>query len=137
MRAPHFDPTASSLAEAVTRVGFRKWYERELMRGHAHLLLALLSVIALLGSMEAFRGASVAAKLMDVGFMMVCAAVAYWALRRYLFLLMRAESIANQASCAACGEYGRFKVVADDPRGHQTEVCCRKCANRWLIDSGS
>ena len=87
MRASHLDPTASSLAEAVTRIGFRKWYERELLRGHAHMLLALLSVIALLGSMEAFRGASVAAKLMDVGFMIVCAAVGYWAMRRYLFLL--------------------------------------------------
>jgi hypothetical protein len=137
MSAPPLDPTASSLAQAVTRIGFRKWYERELMRGHAHLLLAVLSVIALLGSMEAFRGASVAAKLMDVGFLIACAAIGYWALRRYLYLLMRAETIANQATCASCGEYGRFDVVTDDRSRHLTEVCCRKCAHRWVIDSAN
>ena len=66
--------------------------------------------------------------------MIVCAAVGYWAMRRYLFLLMRAETIANQATCAACGEYGRFKVVSDDRSRQQTEVCCRKCAHHWVID---
>lgn len=137
MRVPHLDPSTSSLADAVTRIGFRKWYERELLRGHAHMLLAFLSVIALLASMEAFRAASVAAKLMDAAFMVACAAIGYWALRRYLFLLMRAEAIANQATCASCGEYGRFEVVTDDNSRHLTEVCCRKCAHHWVIDSGS
>lgn len=126
----------SRLADGIRRVGFRKWYERELLSGHAHLVLAFLSVIGLIGSMEAFRGSPVAEKLMNVGFVIGCAVVGLWALRRYLFLLMRAEEIANQANCAACGEYGRFDVVTDARSHDTTEVCCRKCGHQWVIAAG-
>ncbi len=124
------------LAEGVGRVGFRKWYERELLSSHAHMILAVLAVIGLIGAMEAFRGGSLAEKLTDVVIVIVCAVIGLWALRRYLFLLMRAEEVANQANCGACGEYGRFTVVHDNRAGNETEVCCRKCAHRWVINSG-
>lgn len=126
----------SRLADGVGKVGFRKWYERELLSSHAHMVLALLSVIALIGALEAFRGGSPAEKVMDVVFVAVCALVGLWALRRYLFLLMRAEEVANQANCSACGEYGRFTVVRDDRTGKETEVCCRKCTHQWVISTG-
>jgi hypothetical protein len=127
------NPLNRRLADGVRRVGFRKWYERELLASHAHMLLAFLSVIALLASMEAFRDASPSEKVLDALFIIVCAGVGLWALRRYLFLLMRAEEIANQASCVACGEYGRFNVVAENRSHDETEVCCRKCAHKWVI----
>lgn len=131
------NPLNYRLADGVRRVGFRKWYERELLSSHAHMILAVLSVIAMIASFEAFGGASASEKLMDVVFVIVCAAVALWALRRYLFLLMRAEDIANQANCAACGEYGRLDVVAEDRARSETEVCCRKCTHKWTINDGS
>lgn len=124
------------LAEGVGRVGFRKWYERELLSSHAHMILAFLAVIGLIGAMEAFRGGTLAEKVTDVVIVLVCAAVGLWALRRYLFLLMRAEEVANQANCASCGEYGRFTVVRDDKAHSETEVCCRKCAHQWVINTG-
>lgn len=122
------------LAEGVRRVGFRKWYERELLSSHAHMVLALLATIALLGAFEAFRDATLAEKLMDVVFVIVCAGIALWALRRYLFLLMHAEEVANQATCPQCAEYGRFDVVGEDLGRQQTLVCCRKCTARWRIN---
>lgn len=125
------------LAEGVGRVGFRKWYERELLSSHAHMILCLLAVVGLIGAMEAFRGGTLAEKVTDVVIIVVCAAVGLWSLRRYLFLLLRAEEVANQANCPACGEYGRFTVVRDDRAENQTEVCCRKCSHQWLISSGS
>jgi len=121
------------LAEGVRRVGFRKWYERELLSSHAHMVLTLLATIAMIASLEAFRGGTVNEKLMDGLFVFVCAAIGLWALRRYLFLLMRAEYVANQANCSACGEYGRFEVVTD--YNDETQVCCRKCAHKWVINS--
>ncbi len=125
------------LAEGVGRVGFRKWYERELLSSHAHMILCLLAVVGLIGAMEAFREGSIAEKLTDVVIVLVCAAIGLWSLRRYLFLLMRAEEVANQANCGACGEYGRFTVVHENRAENQTEVCCRKCAHQWVISSGS
>jgi len=101
------------------------------------MVLAFLSVIALMASLEAFRGGSASEKLTNVAFAVVCAGVGLWALRRYLYLLMRAEVVANQAVCGACGEYGRFTVVSEDRAHEATEVCCRKCAHNWVINSGS
>jgi hypothetical protein len=125
-----------SSAERMGRLGFRKWYERELLSGHAHLVLSILSVVALMASMESFRdGPSV--RLENVLFAVVSGGIGLWALRRYLFLTMRAEAIANQAVCSACGEYGRFGVVGQNPSRNETEVCCRKCTHRWVINTGT
>lgn len=123
----------SPLAAGIRRVGFRKWYERELLSSHAHMILAFLSVIAMMASMEAFRGGSLNEKITDVLFVLVTAGVGLWALRRYLFLLMRAEVIANQANCGQCTEYGRFDVVSVSANAAETRVCCKKCAHQWVI----
>jgi hypothetical protein len=138
MKLLHDSPVNSGFADRVGRSGFRKWYERELLSSHVHLLLCFLSVIALLSSIEAFRGGSPNEKVTGVVFVIVCAAVGLWALRRYLFLLMHAEGIANQANCPDCGEYGRFTVVATNRDGAETQVCCRKCTHKWVItDTGT
>lgn len=129
------NPLNHSLADGVRRVGFRKWYERELLSSHAHLVLVLLATIGLIASFEAFRGASLGQKLADVAFIIVCAAIGLWALRRYLYLLMHAEAVANQANCGQCKEYGRFDLQAEDRRAATITVQCRRCAHRWEIHS--
>lgn len=122
------------LAERMGRLGFRKWYERELLSGHAHLVLSILSVVALLASMESFRDGPTV-RLENVLFAVVSGAIGLWALRRFLFLTLRAEDIAHQAVCADCGEYGRFGIVGQNPNRGETEVCCRKCTHRWVINT--
>jgi len=122
-----------SLAEGIRRVGFRKWYERELLSSHAHMLLAFLCVIALMASMEAFHGASPAEKVVNVVFVIASAVIGLWALRRYLYLLMHAEEVANQANCPQCSTYGRLTLVAEDRRNGQALVCCKKCSHTWTI----
>lgn len=123
-----------SSTERMGRLGFRKWYERELLSGHAHLVLSILSVVALLASVESFRDGPTV-RLENLLFALVSGAIGLWALRRFLYLTMRAEAIANQAVCQACGEYGRFGVVGQNPGRNETEVCCRKCSHRWVIDT--
>jgi len=125
----------SRLFEHFKRIGFRKWYERQLLSSHAHMVLAFLSVIALVGSMEAFRTAQGDTQLANVLFVVVCAAIGAWAMRRYLFLLMRAEQAANQASCPDCGDYGRFRVVGQRPRLAEIDVRCRKCSRDWIFSA--
>lgn len=125
-----------NLGESFNRIGFRKWYERQLLSSHAHMVLAFLSMIGVVASMEAFRGAQGDARMTDVLFVVVCAGIGAWALRRYVFLLMRAEQAANQASCPDCGDYGRFRVVGERPRLREIDVCCRKCARDWVISAG-
>jgi predicted Zn finger-like uncharacterized protein len=120
-------------ADGIRRVGFRKWYERELLSSHAYMILAILSFVAMAASFEAFNGGTMSEKLMNVLFVIVSAGIGLWALRRYLFLLMRAEEVANQARCGDCGEYGRFRVVAEDHSHQETQVRCSKCEHLWTI----
>ncbi len=128
-------PLHLGLAEAFSRAGFRKWYERELLSSHAHLVLAFLSLVAVFAALEASRGAAAADRMLNLVYVLLSAAIGAWALRRYLFLLTRAEGVANQAHCEDCGEYGRFKVVAPHGGSDEAEVCCRRCQHRWVITS--
>jgi ABC-type nickel/cobalt efflux system permease component RcnA len=128
-----------AIPDTIRQRGFSKWYERELLRSHAHLVLLLLCTLAALGALEAFsqRGSE---RLLMVASLLVAAGVGAWAVRRYLFFLMRAEFIANQATCAACQVHGRLRVEASGPgdpvAGTTTtmDVCCRKCEHRWRIE---
>lgn len=121
--------------------GFRKWYERELIRGHSHLVMLLLCAIAVIGGFEAMaelpraqRWASMAVSVL------VAAAVGAWAMRRYLFLLLRAERVANQAVCPQCETYARWQILhhdvheEDEQRTSTLTVRCRKCQHEWRID---
>lgn len=122
------------LADGIRKVGFRKWYERELLSSHAHMVLALLATVAMLASFEALRGGTLYEKLMDLLFVFVCAGISLWALRRYLFLLMHAEEVANQATCPNCHEYGRLDVVDEERSYQRMRVRCRKCTSLWQIE---
>ena len=128
------------LDDGIRTMGFRKWYQRELTRSHLSLLVLLLSGIGALVMLElATRQAPMSDRIGSVALLLACAALGAVALRRYLFLLMRAEHAANQASCPDCGEYGRFRVVRQRPlaQEQQLDVCCRKCAREWVISSGT
>lgn len=124
----------SGVAEGIRTVGFRRWYERELLSGHAHLVLLLLSVVGVMACLELNANLRGGERLLNAVYVMLCAAIGVWALRRYLYLLMRAEDIANQANCPSCGTYGRLTVVAEEAQGSSTEVACRRCAHRWRIE---
>src|SRR5688572_6499494 len=43
---------AMRVSQSIQRIGFRKWYERELLRSHANLVLLVMSTLALLGCAE-------------------------------------------------------------------------------------
>lgn len=120
------------LAEGIRKVGFRKWYERELMSGHAHLVLLLMCVLGVMMALEAStRFASAADQAIDFGAVVLCTAAGLWALRRYLARLARAEAIAHQADCPACQAYGRLQCTDDN--AEEVHVRCRSCGHSWTI----
>lgn len=130
------------LADGIRRLGFKKWYERELLRGHAHLVAVILCTLGLMMALEAAtRFRSTADQLIDLVAVVVCALAGLWALRRYLYLLLRAESIAHQADCPRCKVYGRLELAQPVPsapgaaaaRSQRLAVRCRACAHEWHI----
>jgi hypothetical protein len=121
--------------------GFRRWYERELTRGHLNLVLLLLSAVALMAAMEAISTHEGGQPLLMVISMVIAGATGVWSLRRYLFHLMRAELIAHQAVCPQCQTYGRWRVESyteaaasnGDGAAATTAVRCAKCSHAWTI----
>lgn len=120
------------LAEGIRKHGFKRWYERELMQSHAHLVLAFLSSIGLMAAFEGlFTFVDLADKLLDLISIVLCGAVGLWSIRRYLALLMQAEAAARQAECPGCGTYACFALV--QAHGSELQVRCCKCERVWPI----
>lgn len=132
------NPLNRPLEDGIRRVGFRKWYERELLSSHAHMALALVAAVAMMASFEAFQGASTTEKLINTVYVVVCAAISLWAMRRYLYLLMHAEELANQANCTRCDAYGLLKLQeVPAPRSNTQRlvpVCCKRCGFEWSME---
>ncbi len=141
---PARNPLNPPLAEGIRRLGFRKWYERELLSSHAHMALAVLAAVALLASFEAFNGASRADKILNTVFVVVSAGITLWALQRYTYLLMHAEELANQANCPRCEAYGQLRLSQRPPRSvgpgdgarRLVPVCCKRCDFEWDLEDG-
>jgi hypothetical protein len=122
------------LADGIRKHGFRKWYERELLQSHAHLVLTFLCAVGVFAAFEALgRFRSIGDQLTNLIAILICAALGLWALRRYMHLLMHAEVTAHQADCPGCKAYGRFKLESEDARDNSVMVCCSKCQHRWTI----
>jgi hypothetical protein len=138
------DAAMMQLADGIRRHGFKKWYERELLRGHAHLVVLIFCCLGLMMALEgATRFRSTADQLFDLMAVVVCTGAGLWALRRYMSLLLRAESIANQADCPRCNVYGRLELAASKSSmsaaqtsaaaDDQVAVRCRACGHEWPI----
>jgi hypothetical protein len=124
------------LAEGIRRHGFRKWYERELLQSHAHLALTFLCIVGVFAAFEGLTGTgSLVDKASEVATLLVSAAAGLWALRRYLYLLSRAEAVAHQAECAKCQAYGRLELLQSDATGESVQVRCRGCGHVWRMDA--
>lgn len=122
------------LADGIRKHGFRKWYERELLTSHAHLVLTFLCMIGVFAAFEALgRNRSWLDQAVDVTSIGLCSGVGIWALRRYLYFLNHAEMTANQADCPQCQAYASFSLESESAAEHAVRVCCRKCQHRWTI----
>mgnify|MGYP006189543023 CR=1 FL=1 len=42
---PHRNPLNRTLVQGIQDLGFRRWYERELLSSHAHMTLAILAAV--------------------------------------------------------------------------------------------
>jgi hypothetical protein len=123
------------ISQSIQRIGFHKWYERELLRSHANLVLLVMSTLALLGCAEAYRRtAPILDQLQLLAGAAASAAIGVMALRRYLYRLRHAEFVANQAVCGKCETYARFETLDTPGDGSRLRARCRKCAHEWDIE---
>ena len=129
-------------AEGIRRLGFRRWYERQLIESHGFLVTGLLAMIAMLACLEELspRGPSVAL-LVSLALVVGCAILCAWSLRRYHAILTRAEYVGERSTCSRCAVYGALEILqsgsvsaaAESDNAPWLKVRCRKCGHHWTI----
>jgi hypothetical protein len=136
------DPTSS-----IRRLGFRKWYERELIKSHAALVTCLLAGLTLAAMMESLVNTTgwTFASMLGVAF--AAGAIGCLSWRSYITLLTRAEFYGERSNCPSCKVYGRFKILStgmDEEPGRVAEtvaplpaawlrVQCNLCGTAWRM----
>jgi hypothetical protein len=135
-------------AERIRHLGFRRWYERTLIEGHAWLVSCFLGIILIACSFEFGQFPLASAEgVLRMGLGLAGGMLTWVAWERYRRILTVAELLSSRAACEACGRYAAFTVdaygrrsdeeIAAVPAGEDDypwlKVQCRRCGNRWLL----
>ena len=120
-------------AGAIGKLGFERWFERELLVCHSWLVACLLCAFALLALLEdlSVRESGWAA-VPGLLAAFAAGAIAWYALGRYLAMLMRALHISERSRCPHCGTHGKYRLVSATARA--MAVHCRRCDGEWSIE---
>jgi hypothetical protein len=116
----------------IGKLGFRRWYERQLIEAHAWLVTCLLSAFAVAICVEAYLGHGPLLRQLSLALIMFAAGgLSIYGWQRYREIMVYATRLADRAVCKACASYGTFDPVAAD--AGSITVRCRKCAHEWRL----
>jgi formate dehydrogenase maturation protein FdhE len=136
------------MASRIRALGFRKWYERQLIDSYLSFTTCFLSGITVAACLEELSLAEFGWKpvaLLSATFGAI--ALGWYSWRRYITVLERAEVYGSRSSCPECNAYARFEILATghaaqgpylDPQEKPVaypwmRVRCRKCGASWRM----
>jgi hypothetical protein len=134
-RPPLRQPGArrESISERIRRLGFRRWYERELIVSHGWLVACFMSMILAAAGLELLTlGDGLLEFAVDVLLVAAGCWLGWHAWRRYRAIMELAGFVSDQAVCDSCGHYG-FR--AGESQGERLHALCPKCDHRWWISA--
>lgn len=130
----------------MRKLGFRKWYERQLIESHFYLITCFLGIIMAASAVElSGRRESLGGLLFAAGLGLGGCVLSLFGWQRYKRIMMVAEHIGDHATCVQCNAYAKFTVVDAGQALRQEpvdienasevwlKVHCRKCGNEWTI----
>jgi hypothetical protein len=134
----------SGSRQKLGSLGFRRWYERQLIESHLWLTLCFCSIVAFAAGLELLGERRTASDLL-VNALIALSGLAVGGLswRKYAGTMVMAESIGKQAVCAACKHYG-FRLLPKEseskPAGSATSesalrVRCTQCSHQWELQT--
>ncbi|HEY7674690.1 MAG TPA: hypothetical protein VH867_05635 [Burkholderiales bacterium] len=131
-------------APGIRKLGFRRWFERQLIESHVYLVTCFLCLILVLAVFEEL-GSGVAGLERALMFATIIAAGALglFSWERYRTILFPALRLSERSTCENCGTHARFSVIdsgregaqetAQDREGAWLKVKCAKCGHQWTI----
>ena len=130
----------------MRKLGFRKWYERQLIESHLYLVTCFLGIIMAASAAElSGRRESLGDLLLVAGLGLAGCVLSLFGWQRYKRIMVVAEHIGDHATCVQCNAYAKFTVVdagralhaepvdIEDAEEVWLKVECRKCGNKWTI----
>jgi hypothetical protein len=138
------------IVRSIDKLGFRRWYERQLIEGHGYLITCFLCMITVAATLESFASReALSGRIAMAVTAFFAGAVGYFAWVRYRAIMLRAEWLGDHATCPQCRVYGRFRIVDTHSRrvprvdvesapfppdeAPLLGVQCKKCGHRWTI----
>ena len=132
------------VADRIRKLGFRRWYERQLIEAHGSLVTAFLGVILVAVCMDQLRWRDAGFKPLIMLLLIIASiALCFKTVTFYFKVLFRAEHFAAQAVCGGCKVYGVIEVLGssahesqrpdDGASGEWFKVRCRKCGTDWTM----
>ena len=83
-------------AHSIGKLGFRRWYERQLIESHAWLVTCFLCGLVIAASLEALSfKESVFQSILMLGFAYAAGVMCWFALKRYGSLMSEAKRLAT------------------------------------------
>jgi hypothetical protein len=132
---------------SIRRLGFRKWYERQLIASHASLVTLFLCGLLVAALLEQVDLRQLASRPMVLAVIFSSGVLGWFAWKHYITVLQRAERYGERSTCEGCAAYGRFDVIdsgVDIVPGPTAKavaplqvawmrVKCRKCGETWRM----
>ena len=130
-------------AEGIRKLGFRRWYERQLIEGHVYFVTALLSTIVVAVCLEQIEWSQPMRELSSIVYIAAGVFLSMYSLRQYRLLLARAECLGGQSTCGGCATYGVLQVleagaaetIDGAPDNRWILVRCKKCGHEWRMEN--
>ena len=128
-------------AQGIARLGFRTWYERQLIESHVWFITGFMCAVLIMALIEELNlRRPEPMSLTSLAMIIAALLLGGVAIHRYLRMLSRAEMLAEQCVCPGCAVYGLIRVldmgaVEGDERPQWMRVSCKKCARQWRMES--
>lgn len=137
----------TELSKEIAKRGFRRWHQRQLVESHIYLTACFLCALGLAAFLEAYwtsRGTAHSLVMLVAAFVSGVVALHGW--QRYRRMMVRAQRLADNATCAKCGVYASLSVTdasriahpvydergvsdADDKSAGWLRVRCKHCGH--------
>lgn len=133
-------------AQGIARLGFRGWYERQLIESHVYFITGFMCGVVIMAMIEDLNlRRPEPMSLLSLAVIIAAALLGAVTLWRYMRMLNRAEMLAEQCVCPGCAVYGLIRVldsgdlesgsVKADERPQWMRVSCKKCDRQWRVES--
>ncbi|MGH8719815.1 MAG: hypothetical protein ACREV0_12880 [Burkholderiales bacterium] len=128
------------IAAKIQELGFKRWYERQLIESHAYLITCFLSMIAVAVTLEVeglMRLGLETLVRLAVAFGGIAVCIFAW--QQYKKRMLFADILGEGATCKNCQTYAAFNVIGSgthlpaDEFDFWMRVRCRKCSHEWTM----